>query len=121
VSALDDAFERSEALFEIRTDHLVHAAEDAHELGHHGVRASHSPGHLAAVAVGCDHDFGDVLGLERLHELQVDRDAVRRVDVGDRHLAFADLAVTKPVIVLSDLASVAGIGLLHVRIHRRPW
>src|SRR5882762_8995081 len=115
-----DGLQIGETGLEVLADHLVHADEHAHDLRHVWTGAMHSPGDARRVAFRLEREFCEVVGFERLDEIQLDRDFRWWRCIGDLHAPLADLAVTLPRIHRALAARGAAVGSLHFGVHFLP-
>src|SRR6185436_16226729 len=83
--------EAGKTLLEAAADHFVSAEKETHQLRDEGRFAGHRPGHGGAVGFGLEREFGGVVALERLQEIELEYDFARRRRVDDFHPAGAEL------------------------------
>src|SRR5262245_35172003 len=101
---------------EVFADHAIEVEKQAHDLMQIGARPVHRPGYVGRAALGLERELGDVVPLERLAEVELDRDPGRR-RFGDFHASGANLAgVAVPLIDGALAADRTTDRALHRRI-----
>src|SRR3990167_5136958 len=99
------ALEGRQAGLEIGADHPVHVEEHAHEFRQEWRRTVHRPGDLHRIAAPLEREVGDVVGHERLREIESDRHSLR----GD---GLHDLQAWKSWIIAKTSSGGAAITML---------
>src|SRR6267378_1521222 len=105
---------------EILADHAVHIDEDSYELRDVGHGALHGPGDVGRVTLGFQREFDDVLGFERLDEIQLDGDLGRSNRLRDFHAPLADVPVAFPCVYGALAAGYGAESSFHRRVFLFP-
>src|SRR6267154_4050827 len=82
---------------EIRTDHLLHAVDEAHRLADEVLPARHGPDHVGLIIAAREDEFGVARSLEWLHEISPRAHTLVRLAFRDGHRSGADFVVAGPV------------------------
>src|SRR6266849_6718242 len=105
---------------EVLADHAVHVDEYGDELRNIEHGALHDPGDVCGVALGFQREFDDVVGFERLAEIQLDRDLRWRHRLRDLHAPLADVPVAFPRVHGALAAGYGAEGPFHRGVFLLP-
>jgi hypothetical protein len=107
-------------LLKIRPDHFLHAEENMHDALHQAERAVHGPADPCAAVLRRQVEIGDVVRLERLDEIKLQRNALARFRLNNFHPPLPDL-LAEPLVNRADAGGRSAVGALQIGVDILPW